>query len=204
MYRIYFGNPESSDPTTTTTTTTTPAPTTTTTTTTAAPTTTTTTSTTTTTAAPTTTTTTTTATPTTTTTADPSNCQTGVVDNDLVCHIKHYLNISKVFHLSAYQQLSPNEVFPCVVYERQDDVKIVELAGNSGVFTATFNVYLICPDTATLRLWQEQLACTDGEYTANGWLWIDNDVEQYDTPVELQELGERQSLTTFTYIRQGK
>jgi hypothetical protein len=148
----------------------------------------------------------TTTTSTTTTTLSP--CVTsGTVENDLVCIIQRALNTLSVYHFNAFRQLSANDAYPCVVYERTNDVQLdPELDdGTSGLWVGDFDVYIATMgDGDLLRAWSVILTNLTGAYTSNGWLQVTDDLEQYETPVELQETGVMQTRLQFSISREGK
>ncbi len=106
----------------------------------------------------------------------------------------------RVFHLEVFQKNPSTDRYPCIVYRLVDDQPEEELAENSGLATAVYEITLIARDSATLRTWAEQIKSvftssdfidgvycdTDGEIT---WIYVFNDAEQNEFAIEQQEKG---------------
>jgi hypothetical protein len=126
------------------------------------------------------------------------------VDSDLVDSIKAALATDNVYHMEVFQQASVDNSFPCVVYIRISDAPIEELDANSGWWKATYAVYILAYDGEVMRSWADTLVGTlTGPY-GNGWIQWSEDAEVYSTPMELQELGIKQTQVSATVTRDFK
>jgi len=142
---------------------------------------------------------------TTTTTGNPlSNCETGNVETDLVCHLKAVLGMTRVYHLKVFQKMNAKTVYPCVVYSRDDDTQFMELDGGSGFFKGEFLIVILSANGDTLRDWSYLIANSGNTYMTNGWREWQQDVEDYDASTELAEDGIFQTIMRVTIDRQGK
>lgn len=128
---------------------------------------------------------------------------TSTVDIALVAIIKAALTTinNRVYHMTVWQTLSSEDVYPCVVYERVDDKNFDELDGNSPAWNGLFAVYVLANTDAELRTLADTLKSLSGVFDTTGWQQWSGDVEQYDAPVEMQEIGRKQTQLQVSLIR---
>lgn len=127
-------------------------------------------------------------------------------EDDLVCKLQRAINSLRVYHFSVYRQIDPNAAYPCVVYERANDVPMEpELDdGDSGCYQADFSVFVLTTDGQTLRDWANAIQRITGLYTSNGFIQVSDDVEEYDVPIEMQNDGVMQTKLQVSISREGK
>lgn len=122
---------------------------------------------------------------------------------DLVTLLKAACSTTSVYHLSVYQELDDDNAYPCIVYELTNDNPIEELDRNSGVWLAEYAIYILAFSSDILREWSNNINDLTGEYET-GWLQVNDDIEQYNVPVEQQEKGVKQTTLKISIIREGK
>lgn len=111
-----------------------------------------------------------------------------------------------VYHLEVYQNDDSLSEFPCIVYQRIDDIPEVELSGVANLRHASFDVTVIALDSATLRSVVDEIDVMAGEgsndtlysrYTNLEWLHVDHDSEQVEFEIELQAKGMKTTTLTI-------
>lgn len=107
---------------------------------------------------------------------------------------------TKVYHLEVWQATPSLIQFPCIVYRLTDDDPEEELAENSGLLTATYELTITAAKSADLRAVSEAIkAYFNDESILNDiqcgteglipWISVFNDSESNEFAIEQQEKG---------------